>query len=256
MKKMLNQEMTKMKAQQIVLKQTIALVVLIFSVALVTRVSKMAFLQPKQMISSLFSSSWLIVFFMVYQASQIFSMEFRYGTIKNLLRHKKSRQELFLAKFLMLLGYSLYFNFIALMSTLALSFVLFPNIPLEGFFHQNTILSLLMGNVFGGFVGLWLFSSLSLLFSLLINNESLASMIGIETYFISSMIAGVQFMILNQASWLKWNPFNMLNLANQLMNTSMTELTHLSTRQLLIGNVFYIVIFILISGMLFMRKKI
>lgn len=256
MKKMINEEMTKIVKQQLILKQSLGLAILILSMAIVTKFGTFSFMTPEKMILSLFNSSWLIVYFMVYLASQIFSMEFRYGTIKNLLTHNSSRQELFFAKVITLLGYSLYLYLIAILLTVAATLILFPNISLDEFFQQAALVKIFFRNIYGGFIGMWLFASLSLFFSLLIKNESLANMLGISAYFVSSLFAGLQFVLLDQAAWLKWNPFNMLNLANQLGNTDMAKLTQLSTGQLLAGNITYIFAFILISATIFKRKRI
>ncbi|MHC5249216.1 ABC transporter permease [Enterococcus sp. LJL90] len=248
----IKQEVFKLAKQQLIIKQSLALTLLIIGMALVTKFGNFELLTAENLVPTLFNSSWLIVFSMVYLASQIFSMEFRFGTIKNMLQKDGSRSKIFFSKFFLLVGYSLYLNILAMILTVAISLVLFPEVSLE----QSAIWQTLLTTVGAGFVGMWLFASLSLMISLIVQNESLAGMLGLISYFMSSMLAGVQFLVLDQAAWLKWNPFNMLNLANQLADSSLSQMTLLSTGQLVIGNFVYIALFILIAKVVFQRRKI
>lgn len=250
MKNTIKQEIYKMIKQQLILKQTSGLASLILIIALVTKFTD--FMSAEKVIPVLFNSGWLIVFCMVYLASQIFSMEFRYGTIKNLLQKNPQRRTIFLGKVFTLVGYSIYLNLIALVTTIAASLILFPQTA----FDDAVIFETLLTNLLASFIGMWLFASLSLMISLIVKNESLASMLGIGSYFMSSMLAGLQFMALDKLPWLRWNPFNMLNLANQLANSSLSKMTLLSTQQLVIGNILYILLFIFIAKMVFYRKKV
>lgn len=250
MKNTIQQEIYKMTKQQLILKQSSVLASFIILNALVTKFTNI--MSAEKVLPVLFNSGWLIVFYMVYLASQIFSMEFRYGTIKNLLQKNPQRKNIFLGKIFTLIGYSIYLNLIALVTTIAASLILFPKIA----FNDAVIFETLLTNILASFIGMWLFASLSLMISLIVKNESLASMLGIGSYFMSSMLAGLQFIALDKAPWLRWNPFNMLNLANQLANSSLSKMTLLSTHQLVIGNILYILLFIFIAKLIFNRKKI
>ncbi|EOH94726.1 ABC transporter permease [Enterococcus pallens] len=252
MKHAVKQEVFKLMKQHVILKQTLKVSGLILLVALVTKFGNFEMLSPNKLVRTCFNSGWLIVFFMVYLASQTFSMEFRFGTIKNLLQKNQQRRTIFFSKLITLVGYSIYLNVVAVVVTISLSMILFPEVSLE----QTEIIRTLFANLLGNFVGMWLFASLALMISLIVTNESLASMLGIATYFLSSMLAGMQFILLDKFSWLRWNPLNMLNLSNQLINSGMEKLTQLATNQLLIGNIVYILGFLLIADVVFSRKKI
>lgn len=256
MKKMMSQEVTKLMKQKLVLKHTISLFLLISGMALVTKYGSLDFFTPEKMLLSLFNSSWLVVFFMVYLASQIFVMEFQFGTIKNLLMNGSDRQGIFSAKVCTLIGYSLFLKTITILFTVVLTYFLFPDSAISSLFQQQLFVDQFFKNILGGYIGMWLFAGLSLMISLLIKNEALAGMLGIAFYFVSSMLAGVQFVLIDQYSWLKWNPFNMLNLANQLVDGSLKKLTLLSTSQLTIGNLTYILLFLALSGIAFNKKRI
>ncbi|MGM0214733.1 ABC transporter permease [Enterococcus sp. AZ109] len=252
MKNAVKQELFKLTKQQIILKQTLILSFMIISFACVTKFGNFDMLSADKLVLTCFNSSWLIVFFMVYLASQTFSMEFRFGTIKNLLQKNQQRRTIFFSKLITLVGYSIYLNAVAITVTICLSMILFPEVS----FEQTDLLRTLFTNLLGNFAGMWLFASLSLMISLIVTNESLASMLGIVTYFLSSMLAGMQFMVVDRFSWLRWNPLNMLNLSNQINNQGMEKLTQLATNQLLIGNIVYILGFFLVACLVFNRKKV
>lgn len=252
MKKNIKQEVFKLSKQGFLLKNSLTLVLFIVAAAAVTKSGQLPLLNPEKMLTTLFNSGWLIVFYMVYLASQIFSLEFRYGTIKNLLQNDGQRSKLFLSKVLTLVGYSIYLNLVALGTTLISALVLFPTITLE----EGSLLQSLAANLFSSFIGMWLFASLSLLISLVIKNEAFASMLGIASYFMASMVAGLQFILLDQLTWLRWNPFNMLNLANQLKDSSLANATLLTNQQLVLGNFIYILVFIISAKIIFAKKAI
>lgn len=246
---MFKQEVSKLIKQDIVSKQSGMLLLLIFGMSTFTKFS--GFVSPVKMINARFNSGWLIVFFMVYLASQLFAMEFRYGTIKNLITMGAKRSSLFLAKAAVLVVYGFYLTVFAEIATLGTTWLYFPTL-----FSENTFGGEALSHSFASFIGMLLFASLSLLLSLVIKSDVLAGMVGIVSYFMASMIAGVQFILLSDVTWLKWNPFNMLNLANQLGNNQIAELTRLSTDQLLLGNLIYIVIFIFFAGIIFKHKRV
>lgn len=252
MKNAVKQELFKLMKQQLILKQTMILSGLIFLFSIVTKFNNFKVLSAENLVATCFNSGWLIVLFMVYLTSQTFSMEFRFGTIKNLLKKNQQRRIIFFSKLVTLAGYSVYLNVVSMTATICLSMILFPEISL----NQTEVLRVLFTNLLGNFIGMWLFASLSLMISLVVSNESLASILGIATYFLSSMLAGIQFMVLDQINWLRWNPLNMLNLSNQLSNSNIEKLTQLATSQLLIGNLVYIISFLLIASFLFSRKKV
>ncbi|HAP6872918.1 TPA: ABC transporter permease, partial [Enterococcus faecium] len=53
------------------------------------------------------------------------------------------------------------------------------------------------------------------------------------------------------------NPISMLNLQNQIGNEEiMKQLTHLSTNQMLFGNLAYIVLFLALGYLVFKRKNV
>ncbi|HBL3868763.1 TPA: ABC transporter permease, partial [Enterococcus faecium] len=80
---------------------------------------------------------------------------------------------------------------------------------------------------------------------------------GIVFYFASSIISGILIALIQKWEWIKWNPISMLNLQNQIGNEEiMKQLTHLSTNQMLFGNLAYIVLFLALGYLVFKRKNV
>ncbi|HFU5892607.1 TPA: ABC transporter permease, partial [Enterococcus faecium] len=123
--------------------------------------------------------------------------------------------------------------------------------------NGQTLLKPLMLNTLGSYIGLWLILSLVLMLACFINSSGAAISAGIVFYFASSIVSGILTAVIAKWEWVKWNPISMLNLQNQLGNEKIMEpLTHLSTNQLLMGNVVYIVIFLVLGYVVFKKKNI
>ncbi|MGJ5718892.1 ABC transporter permease, partial [Staphylococcus equorum] len=57
--------------------------------------------------------------------------------------------------------------------------------------------------------------------------------------------------------WLKWLPINMLNLSSQIIdNDVMKPFTKLELHELFIGNIVYIVIFLVLVIFVFKKKNV
>ena len=90
-----------------------------------------------------------------------------------------------------------------------------------------------------------------------INSSGASISAGIVFYFASSIISGILIALIQKWEWIKWNPISMLNLQNQIGNEEiMKQLTHLSTNQMLFGNLAYIVLFLALGYLVFKRKNV
>lgn len=72
-----------------------------------------------------------------------------------------------------------------------------------------------------------------------------------------SIISGILFAIINKWEWLKWNPINMMNIQIQVIdNKTFKELTKLELHELFIGNIVYILIFLILVVWIFKKKNV
>lgn len=201
--------------------------------------------------------SWIFIL-MIIQAATIITMEFHYGTIKNLLYRNYSRMSIILSKFIALFIYSLVLFIVTTVISLCLKLTLFSDMDILKQNGDN--LSLLQEHLLTAlatYIGMWLILSLTLLISCLLKSPGVSIAVGIVFYFASSVISGILFAAINQWEWLKWNPINMLNLSTQVLdNEVFKKMTKLELHELYIGNIVYIIIFLALVVYAFKKKNV
>lgn len=214
-------------------------------------------LEPTQMFTTAYNAFAFALFILIIQAATIITMEFEYGTIKNLLLRNYSRTQVLISKWITLFIYS----FILYVSTsfiaIVLKIIFHPNVS----FSQNVIGNLsaiqaLLGTGAGTFLSAWLLMSLVLLLSTIFRNTAVSVAIGIIFYFVTSIVAGILFFAIEKWEWLKWNPFNMLNLSNQITIENLESSTHLTIPELLAGNILYTAVLLFLVYFVFRKRNI
>ena len=140
----------------------------------------------------------------------------------------------------------------------SMKLILFPSISFtEKVSTGQTLIQSLFTYTLGSYIGLWLILSLVLMIACFINSSGASISAGIVFYFASSIISGILIALIQKWEWIKWNPISMLNLQNQIGNEEiMKQLTHLSTNQMLLGNLAYIVLFLALGYLVFKRKNV
>src|SRR5699024_1706112 len=203
------------------------------------------------------SFSW-IFFLMIIQASTIITMEFHYGTIKNLLYRNYSRTSIIISKFISLFIYSLIIFVISIIISLVINLTMFSDINILKQTGDNlSLLQEMLLTALGNYVGMWLLLILTLLISCIFKSPGVSIAIGIIFYFAISIVSGILFALINQWEWLKWLPINMLNLSSQIIdNEMMKSFTKLELHELFIGNIVYIVVFLALVILVFKKKNV
>ncbi|PTI74861.1 hypothetical protein BU064_12045 [Staphylococcus succinus] len=204
-------------------------------------------------------SAFLWIFFlMIIQASTIITMEFHYGTIKNLLYRNYSRTSIIISKIISLVIYSLIIFVISIVISLILNLTFFSdvNILKQSGDHLSLLQDMLL-TALSNYVGMWLLLSLTLLISCIFKSPGVSIAIGIIFYFAISIVSGILFALINQWEWLKWLPINMLNLSSQITDNEVFKaLTKLELHELFIGNIVYIIIFLALVIFVFKKKNV
>ena len=201
--------------------------------------------------------SW-IFFLMIIQASTIITMEFHYGTIKNLLYRNYSRTSIIISKIISLVIYSLIIFVISIVISLILNLTFFSdvNILKQSDDHLSLLQDMLL-TALSNYVGMWLLLSLTLLISCIFKSPGVSIAIGIIFYFAISIVSGILFALIDQWEWLKWLPINMLNLSSQITDNEVFKaLTKLELHELFIGNIVYIIIFLALVIFVFKKKNV
>lgn len=254
---LIKQELFKMYKKKSSIIFPIIIILLMILFAFLSKQYPNIFEKEMQFKSGFTGFSW-VAFLMIVQASTIITMEFSYGTIKNLLYRKYSRTQIIFSKFIALFLYSLTLFMGIVLFSFLLKIMFFNHLDVTHATHNNmNLIQELMLNTVGNYIGLWLILSITLLLSCIMKSPSLSITLGIVLYFALSIISSIMFMLIDKWEWLKWNPLNMLNISVQLLDyKTFNPLTHLNNTEMFIGNFIYITLFLFLVSTVFKRKNI
>ena len=212
---------------------------------------------PQSSIESAFSGFSWFIFLLIIQASTIISMEFYHGTIKNLLYRKYTRTNIIISKIITLVIFSLLYFIISIIVGFILWAIFFNDINLiESKGNELSLLSKMLLTGLGTYVGTWLVLSVTLLISCAMKSPGVSIAVGIVFYFATSILSGILTIIVDKWEWLKWNPISMMNIMIQIVDKSMKKYTKLELHELFIGNIVYIVIFLILVVFVFKKKNV
>ena len=212
---------------------------------------------PQSSIESAFSGFSWFIFLLIIQASTIISMEFYHGTIKNLLYRKYTRTNIIISKIITLVIFSLLYFIISIVVGFILWAIFFNDINLlESKGGELSLLSKMLLTGLGTYVGTWLVLSVTLLISCAMKSPGVSIAVGIVFYFATSILSGILTIIVDKWEWLKWNPISMMNIMVQIVDKEMKKFTKLELHELFIGNIVYIVIFLILVVFVFKKKNV
>ena len=212
---------------------------------------------PQSSIESAFSGFSWFIFLLIIQASTIISMEFYHGTIKNLLYRKYTRTNIIISKIITLVIFSLLYFIISIIVGFILWAIFFNDINLlESKGDELSLLSKMLLTGLGTYVGTWLVLSVTLLISCAMKSPGVSIAVGIVFYFATSILSGILTIIVDKWEWLKWNPISMMNIMVQIVDKNMKKFTKLELHELFIGNIVYIIIFLILVVFVFKKKNV
>ena len=212
---------------------------------------------PQSSIESAFSGFSWFIFLLIIQASTIISMEFYHGTIKNLLYRKYTRTNIIISKIITLVIFSLLYFIISIIVGIILWSIFFNDINLlESKGDELSLLSKMLLTGLGTYVGTWLVLSVTLLISCAMKSPGVSIAVGIVFYFATSILSGILTIIVDKWEWLKWNPISMMNIMIQIIDKEMKKFTKLELHELFIGNIVYIIIFLILVVFVFKKKNV
>ena len=212
---------------------------------------------PQSSIESAFSGFSWFIFLLIIQASTIISMEFYHGTIKNFLYRKYTRTNIIISKIITLVIFSLLYFIISIVVGFILWAIFFNDINLlESKGNELSLLSKMLLTGLGTYVGTWLVLSVTLLISCAMKSPGVSIAVGIVFYFATSILSGILTIIVDKWEWLKWNPISMMNIMVQIIDKEMKKYTKLELHELFIGNIVYIIIFLILVVLVFKKKNV
>ncbi|WP_125702293.1 ABC transporter permease [Lacticaseibacillus daqingensis] len=197
----------------------------------------------------------LVMFIAIASVASIVSMEFQYGTMKQLLYRQYYRSQVFLSKVVVAVLQFLILQVIAAAMTVVLSliggkydwFATAKNVPHWQTYALGQAGTLLMG---------LLLLSVVLMLSTLFKTNAAAIASGFIGYFVITIAAGILIALIAKWEWLKWNPFTFLMTGNQLVTPALANMTHLTTPVMVVGSLVYTVLFGLIAYASFRKRSI
>lgn len=207
-----------------------------------------------------FASLSFTVLILIAASSTIISTEYEYNTIKNIVMQPYSRTMILISKWLTILTYAIGIYLLSILMSLMNKFIFFNNSfsltdKLNG--KENMIWQDWLIVNGANFITLWLILSIVFLLASVMKKGAVAVIVGVVSYFAMNIIGSMMFVLIERWEFLKWNPLNFLNYPGQLANVGiLSELTHLSNTQLLIGNLSYIVLFMGVGLYFFSKKEI
>ncbi|KRN27932.1 hypothetical protein IV38_GL001772 [Lactobacillus selangorensis] len=198
----------------------------------------------------------LAVIFIIITAATLLTSEFDRGTIRFLLVRPHGHTQILFAKLLVLLT-SVWAHFTVLWaSSYLFNWLLIGFFPIASWDRTYQFGQYMISTAF---VALF-FATLTLLFAAGMRSRSLAIVISLSGYFVSSLIGSLLSAMIRQYEWLKWNPLNMTNLTNLLGTknhvSAITAALGLNYNQMFLGLVVYIVLFYAGANWIFGHRDI
>lgn len=254
---LVKQEIYKLLHKKSTLILTMIQLIIMIGTAILIK-SKSNLFDPTSAILDGFGGLMWSLFVLIAAAASIIAMEFQHGTIKELLYRRYYRGQILISKWLTIFLYSLYYYVMTFVVALLLKIALFNSAFKFTAIYANNMsyLKIMFLGFLGSFMTLWLLLSLVFLLANIFKSNGAAITVGIVGYFATNLISGVMFLLMNKWEWLKWNPFNMMNLSTQLLEPTAKTMTLLSTQQMVIGNLVYLVIFLALGYFVFQRRNV
>lgn len=248
------QEIFKIVHRKLFIYMPLVLFILMSLVALATRGNNGRF----YIISAFAGFQWLVIIMIILSSSTI-SMEFQYGTIKKLITESNDKSSIFLSKWILMIFYSIFLHILSVIFTIILKFLIYgKQFPFgSGYLHSISLMSNLISNtIIDILVSIFIISAVFIL-AVATGTSAIAIATSLGFCFFGQGISNALISSIGKKiAIIKWNPFNMLNVANQWGNPDYFNITKLSQNELIIGNVVYIIIFIALGLIIFNKKNV
>ncbi|KRK33095.1 ABC transporter permease [Levilactobacillus parabrevis] len=257
MGQLLQQEIFKFRYQRLAWLAPVILALLQAGLAMTAHGASVS--DQKFYVSSAYGGfQWLTILIIVIGASCV-TMEFEYGTIKQLAIQVNHRWTIFVGKYVLVLGYSVLLHGGVILMTLLLKgsggrSLSWQNIYL---YHQSLLANLVTNAALDMYGGVMIVGLVFLLASCS-HNSAAAIAIGVGVCFVGE---GVSSLLLQSFKSvlpvMKWNPFNMFFLQEEYGNPSYQQnVTHLTIQQLGVGNLVWALFFVGVGAVIFSGRRI
>ena len=213
----------------------------------------------KSLVAQGFGTTQWSCIIMIALSSDIISMEYRDNTMPTLIYKTAHRFVLYSAKFLVLILYSIVLLFTGMIFSLIIKAITIGAkfSWCTTFYHSHILLNALFLNLCGTMIYLLFIISLSLLLISLVKTNATVIIIGLAIAFLGADLSNLSMTVFpHLQGFLAWNPLNMINIINQLSNSNVIMLTHLTNLELIMGNIIYTVLFFLLGFWAFKKRPV
>lgn len=211
--------------------------------------------------SELGSMTSLVNMFVVIVTASIVAEEFSRGTIKFLLIRPFSRSQILAAKMITCFLFGVVGTIIAMLSSFVFGQLLLKSGSLfaaaGSLYPDWNYVQVALANAGSNFILILFYISITLFISAVIRSQSLAVGVGIGFLFGGAMINGLLLVLMQKHEWLKWTPFNMMNIRATLQKSVSSELTfYLNFWQMLAGLLLYSVVIYFFTNLIFNKRDV
>lgn len=245
----------------------IILVIMTFAITLLvrstTRISSgEVTMKANDLFANLTEMTSFLNLFVVVVTASIVAEEFSRGTIKFLLIRPFTRSQILFSKFVACLIYSIIGTVILFLSSFVSANLLLdgqsPLTIIEGY-HGWNALTVAVVYAIANLLLLLLYITITLFISAAIRSQSLAVGVGLGVLFGSSIINSFLNVVIQNHPWLKWNPFNMLNIKSTIGESTGAESgypAYLDFWQMACGILVYSLIIYFVMQFLFKKRDV
>lgn len=199
----------------------------------------------------------LVLFIAIASTASIVSMEYQYGTMKQILYRQYYRSQVFVAKVITVLLQLAFLQVLASGTNVVLTLILHPGFDWGGNAANGEVFwQTYLKSLGGSMLQYILLLSVVLLLSTLFKSNAAAIATGLVGYFLITIAASLLMLAIEQYHFLKWNPFTFLLAGSQILNPGMAQSTYMSTETMIAGSLVYSVIFGFIAYLSFRKRSI
>lgn len=198
----------------------------------------------------------IVIFIAIAATASIVSMEYQYGTMKQLLYRQYYRSQVFVSKIITVLFQLAFLQVVACATTFILTLILHPSFDWMAKAGGVTTLQTYFKSIGGNLLVDLLLLSVVLLLSTLFKSNAAAIATGLVGYFLITLAATLLLLAIHQWHVLKWNPFTFLLVGQQIQDPSLAHSTFMSTETMIAGTLVYTVIFGFIAYLSFRKRSI
>lgn len=270
MMNLIHLELFKLRKKKI--SWVVPLIVLILSILYLAAIRNFSMEVPDSgsFLASLMGLPTLMNLGIVVIASGMVSAEFSKGTVKFLLIRPYTRSQILLAKFIVMIIYSLVFSVLLFAATLALTNIFLqpqsPMVQIETYQQPALIAALTQLGL--NFFLILFYLAIVFLLQTLTRSQALAVGFGVAFLFGSSVLSMINMLIMTKYPWFKWNPLNFLQIKDSVMEGYAEAMKHysvgvdkvanlyVSTWQMALGLVLSSLVVYLLANLIFKKRDV